>query len=441
MASISTDKNSNRRILFCDPSDGKRKTVYLGSIPVKAANEFKVKAEALIGCKASGSTPDAVIVAWVNALGDDMHAKLAGVGLVSGRDAKRTTFKDFLDDMRERCAKESTRIAMRTGHQRILAYFGESKPLADVTRADADDFRAWLRAKEYAGGTVARTLKYAKAAFRRAVRTKMLSENPFDDMKMPSSANPERMEFITKETIEKVIAACPNATWRAVFAFARYGGVRVPSEIFPLTWADVLWAEGKIRITSPKTEHHEGKGERWIPLFAELRPYLEDLQELAEPGAVHVFDRAKLGHDNLGVNAKRIIRRAGLTPWAKTFVNLRSSRETELMTEHPAHVVVAWIGNSLAIAQKHYLQVTDADFAKAAQGNAESDARPTQNATQHAPARMSKSGPEMRKAPENPGLLLGAAHSCLSSHSHLVGVIGFEPMTPSVSSWCSSQLS
>lgn len=44
---------------------------------------------------------------------------------------------------------------------------------------------------------------------------------------------------------------------------------------------------------------------------------------------------------------------------------MRASRETELGQSFPLHVVTAWIGNTARIAAKHYLQVTDEDFAKA----------------------------------------------------------------------------
>ena len=37
------------------------------------------------------------------------------------------------------------------------------------------------------------------------------------------------------------------------------------------------------------------------------------------------------------------------------------------METYPAHVVVAWIGNSEAVARKHYLQVTAGHFEKAAE--------------------------------------------------------------------------
>ncbi len=62
---------------------------------------------------------------------------------------------------------------------------------------------------------------------------------------------------------------------------------------------------------------------------------------------------------------KRIIERAVLTPWPRITHNLRSSRQTELCEDFPAHVVSAWLGNSTDVADKHYLQVTDDHFQQA----------------------------------------------------------------------------
>lgn len=93
-----------------------------------------------------------------------------------------------------------------------------------------------------------------------------------------------------------------------------------------------------------------------IPLFPELRPFLQEAWEQAAPKAEFVVMRYRSIKQNLGTQFKRIIERAGLEPWPKLFQNLSSTRETELMESFPAHVVCAWIGNSEAVARKHYLQ-------------------------------------------------------------------------------------
>jgi len=132
----------------------------------------------------------------------------------------------------------------------------------------------------------------------------------------------------------KVIAAGMDAEWRLALALARFGGLRIPSELVPLTWADILWDTSKIRVRSPKTEHHEGKAERWVPIFPELKPYLDEAFEAAPDGALRIFPNVR-EDSNLGERLSRTIGYAGVDPWPKLFVNLRSSRETELAALYP----------------------------------------------------------------------------------------------------------
>ena len=74
---------------------------------------------------------------------------------------------------------------------------------------------------------------------------------------------------------------------------------------------------------------------------------------------------------NLRTHFERIIKRAGLKPWPKPWHNMRATRQTELAEKYPLHVVCEWIGNTRAVAQEHYLQVTDAHFAAAVRDSAE----------------------------------------------------------------------
>ena len=79
-------------------------------------------------------------------------------------------------------------------------------------------------------------------------------------------ANRERDFFVTREDAQKVIDACPDAEWRLIFALARFGGLRTPSELLTLRWADVNLPAGRMTVHSPKTEHHTGKAMRIVPM-------------------------------------------------------------------------------------------------------------------------------------------------------------------------------
>jgi integrase len=342
-------------------------------------------------------------------IGNPLHAKLAAAGLATPRQppaaVKQARLGEFLDSYiaGRTDAKERTLLNLRMFGNRLIAFFGADKRLEEVKRSDADAWIISLKV-QYAAATVGRTIKGARQLFQAACRADLIARNPFDGIKAGSHTDKERQYFVSQQDAQRVLEACPDAEWRLIVALSRYGGLRCPSEHLALTWSDVDWARDRFRVTSPKTAHHAGKGDRWVPIFPELRPYLEEAFELAPEGAVHVIRRYRDVDKNFRTRLTRIIRRAGLKPWPKLFHNLRASRETELAAVHPLHVVCEWMGNSALVAQKHYLQVTDQDFARAAQGHSAPNSAPNgttaQNAAQH-PARTVSH--QTQKTPEISG--------------------------------------
>ena len=153
----------------------------------------------------------------------------------------------------------------------------------------------------------------------------------------------------------------------------------MPSEALQLRWADIHWDQGRFTVTSSKMEHHEGHETRQVPIFPELLPHLREAFEQAEPGAEFCITRYRDKKVNLRTRLQWIIKRAGLKAWPKLWQNLRSTRETELADEFPAHVAAAWIGNSVAVAMKHYLQVTEDHFKQAAQNAAQKSSEMSEN--------------------------------------------------------------
>jgi len=289
------------------------------------------------------------------------------------------------------------------------------------------DARRYLASKGLAEATIRRRCGVARQFFRAGVRKGHLPSNPFTDLKSANLANPARECFITQAQAQKVLDACPDAEWRLIFALSRFGGLRCPSEHLALTWGDIRRAEGRFTVHSPKTEHHPGGESRQVPLFPELLPHLREVFELAEPGAEYVITRYRRSSQNLSTQLRRIIKRAGLTPWPKLYQNLRASRETELAGQFPHHVVCAWIGNSQAVAAKHYLQVTEDHFRSA-----------LQNALQQAPTlNRNESQAEGQDAPE-PAFsqaIRDSSTDCDKSEKHLVEQIALSAKLSLFSWW------
>lgn len=136
--------------------------------------------------------------------------------------------------------------------------------------------------------------------------------------------------FVDQETIEKVIDAATDNEFKLIIALVRYGGLRIPSEIVGLKWGHVNWEASRIEITDVKR-----KQTRIIPIFAELRPYLDACWDDAEDDAVFITPSYRSSDANLRTRLLRTVNRAGLTPWGKPWQNLRSSRETELADQYP----------------------------------------------------------------------------------------------------------
>lgn len=194
-----------------------------------------------------------------------------------------------------------------------------------------------------------------------------------------------------------------------------------PSEHLALKWADIDWEHGRMTVHSSKTEHCEGGESRAVPIFPELRPYLMEAFEQAEPGTEYVVTRYRETNVNLRTQLLRIIRKAGLKQWPKLFQNLRATRQTELCQKFPEHVVCGWVGNSPSVAREHYLRTTDEHFEQAIQPD-----EVTSGATQKATQQMSELSRKASHAVYESGFCdvkQGPATQCKAS----VGRAGFEP--------------
>ncbi len=368
MATIGKNARGLKRIVYVDPRDGRRKSLWLGKVSQRLADSVKIKFEHVLNCVALGGSLDGDLLAWLDSLSDEFYGKLADAGLVKPRQTAR--LGEFLNDYRDSRTDIKPQTVVHWGHtiRNLLDFFGPDKALRDVTEQNAREFRNYLAEQGLAEATIRRRTGLARQFFTVARKRKLIPANPFKQDGLPTSVggNASRRFFVTREMTEQILDAAPDTEWRLLIALARYGGLRTPSESLRLRWADIDWQRKRFTVTSPKTEHHEGHESRIVPLFPELAEVLDDAFAVAPEGAEFCITRYRLNNLNLRTHFRRIIKRAGLQPWPRLWQNLRSSRQSELCGEFPEHVVCAWLGNSKAVAREHYLQVRDSDFERAA---------------------------------------------------------------------------
>ena len=261
----------------------------------------------------------------------------------------------------------------------LTTFFGQSKLLGDITPGDADEFKHWLLAQPLSRATIAKRLSFARTFFHVARKHRLIEENPFCEVRIPTADIRGRQRYVPKETIRSLLQHA-DPSWQAILGLARFGGLRCPSEVMSIKWEHVDWEKSRVSVPSPKTERY-GKASRDLPLFPELRTILDQVKAILPPQQTYVVGddyykrcqgRRGWRNCNLRKPFEMLLKRAGITPWPKLFHNLRSSFATDLRDDFPGHVVNAWMGHDEDTSLRHYAQITESHFRKASGLEAES---------------------------------------------------------------------
>ena len=142
---------------------------------------------------------------------------------------------------------------------------------------------------------------------------------------------------------------CRDDRDRLLLALARFGGLRIPSEIRHLRYCDFV--DNVIRI------HQDTKtGAREVPFFGEIREIFErivvNLGKNVLPADLVFFN-----FGNFRDRIFSVIGAAGVDRWAKLFVNLRSSCITDMVERRYSEKFLdSMFGNSARVRSLFYIQ-------------------------------------------------------------------------------------
>ena len=354
-----------------------RKTVRFGAVTEVEATEYAALADAIADHRRRLGDAEFPlrVLRELNKLPRVIRTRFARAGMIE--ETPEWTLEKYLTTYSaRRNVKPATKVNWSHTVRNLVEFFGPGKRLHAISRGDAERFRDHLMGMKIAPATIAKRLQNARQFFNSAVNDRALEANPFEGIAHHSAPDKQRQYFITQDDTLKLIEHAPSIDWRTMIALARFGGLRCPSEVLSLQWSGFDWDGKRFRVDSPKTEHHPNGGFRIVPMFFELRPFLDEARKQAGRGAKYVisnesYRKAAKGatgwkNCNLRSQLHKIIKRAGLKPWPKAWQNMRSSRETELLKTHPVQAVCEWVGNSPKVAMEHYAQITDEDWGRAA---------------------------------------------------------------------------
>ena len=387
MASIRKEPGRNGFRISFYGLDKRKRSIWLGGYSKRQAETVKGHIEHLLTAKGAGVAVDVHTAKWLGSIGRELRDKLLKAELIepTADDCGPVTLGPFLENyvVDRKDVKDSTLATYRKTITALVDYFGADRRLDSITAGDAELWRIEQAAngnqrdrerKDMADNSVRRRTGLARQFFRHAVKRKLIAENPFDGLAAAVRGNVKRQHFVAAETIYTALkhVTCPEL--RAVIGLSRFAGLRTPSETLALTWQDVDLTARRLTIHAPKTEHFEDGGIRFCPIFDELLPYLLELQDIANPGidcpmSSPVITRWSSSDQNLRTPFLKVLRRAGIKAWPKLYHNMRATRQTELLAQFPAKDVCDWLGNSQAVAMKHYAMPTDDSFQRAICGS------------------------------------------------------------------------
>jgi hypothetical protein len=328
--------------------NGIQKTLYLGTKFTAASSERVARlVTEIIACRDRGDSLPVDLLYRINELSPRVRHSLERFGLVTNRFGM--TLKELFNnhEKTKQRWKKKTISHYRRWYCRLSRFFGLDTKVSSITKDEAIKFADFCE-DTLSPCTVYRGLGSCRTIFGYAVELGVILSDPFATIYRGERTNEVRQYYVDRSTINKVLSACVDDYERLVVVLARYGGLRIPSEIRKLRFGD--FTDMLIKI------HKETKtGARDVPLFREVREVFNRLS--GQPDDL-IFSGLLLKDWGPWTMLANTIERASLTRWPKLFVNLRSSCITDLCDfGYSEKTLDAIFGNSTEVRKAHYIQL------------------------------------------------------------------------------------
>lgn len=322
-----------------------RRSIWLGDLSKADAVASQRHIDEVLAAQTAGLPIPRQTQRWLQTLSISLCSKV--LPLLGSAKTVVSMIDQFID-MKSKRVEAATISSIETSLSHLRDHCA-SMLVQGVERHHLDSIVSELTVADSTKGKIA---KDWRAFFSWCIANNAATHNPADHLS--TSVPAAKKNFIERTTIDRVIAATDDPHFAAVLALSRYGGLRIPSEVYPLTPTDI--GTDRLRVTDTKRSCV-----RDIPLFPELSPHIDAVRSLHESSV------CRLSPSGITSRLLRLLAKTDITPWPKPWHAMRASRETELIRDFGITTACTWIGNSPAVAAKHYAQVSPDDWRRATQ--------------------------------------------------------------------------
>ncbi len=279
--------------------------------------------------------------------------------------------RGYIDSRQE--LRPATLALLDLSARYLIKCFGEKKPIDQITRQNARDWRTSLARGELslnneirpmAEVSVCHRCADAKSMFKRAVDDGALLSNPFVNLKTRPPRPDRNWHYVSRQQCCQLLDACPNTGWKLLIALCRLAGLR-RGEASNLPWSAVDWHQRRLTVFAQKTARFGGN-KRIVPIDPQLFDLLHEAKGKANPKAERICD--DVSEHCLWRNFTVIRKRAGLHSWKDAFQVMRRNCETDWAQQYPQYAVSEWLGHSIMVSAMHYLAIPEELYLKVSEG-------------------------------------------------------------------------
>ena len=372
MASISMKNGAYFVRVFID---GKQEKIYTGLKNRIEAERLADKIQRLADSKRNEmNLTESGLADWVKKLetgNSKVYEKLVSLGLLDQK-ARPVTVGEICRDYLKRAEKrkERTQLKYEKTVARLCEYFGENKPVAEITPDDAYKFDEWFRntplnkrgkkAKLYSEFTANREMRNIKSVFAYARKLGRIPLDPFASVQSGACGDTENKTYVPPEIVLEVIQAeTTPLKWKVILALGRFAGCRGASDLCLLKWDDVIFSDdGKQGVITLRGKTKPGT----IP----MPPVLENLlREWQGEAILRGVDSQKVfpeidENSNVSEMTKKSILKAGKDVWENPWYSLRDSFCNDVMNHvKDVKTYEFYCRHSIKTALLHYQKITE----------------------------------------------------------------------------------